>query len=50
MSRSQLCKEQHNDAEILPLLERAFDEIEIDQDPVCFHVKKWHLNKRMASF
>ena len=26
VSRSQLCKEQHNDPEILPLLERAFDE------------------------
>ena len=34
VSRSQLCKEQHNDPEILPLLERAFDEKEIDQVPV----------------
>ena len=48
VSRSQLCKEQHNDPEILPLLERAFDEKEIDQVPVCFYVKngilmrKWH--------
>ena len=25
VSRSQLCKEQHNDPEILPLLERALD-------------------------
>ena len=39
VSRSQLCKEQHNDSEILPLLERAFDENEIDQVPVCFYVK-----------
>ena len=39
MSRSQLCKEQHNDPEILPLLERALDEKEIDQVPVCFYVK-----------
>ena len=31
MSMSQLCKEQHNDPEILPLLERAFDEKEIDR-------------------
>ena len=40
MSRLQLCKEQHNDPEILPLFERAFDEKEIDQVPVCFYVKK----------
>ena len=40
VSRSQLYKEQHNDPEILPLLERAFDEKEIDQVPVCFYVKK----------
>ena len=39
VSRSQLCKEQHNDPEILPLLERALDEKEIDQVPVCFYVK-----------
>ena len=39
MSRSKLYKEQHNDSEILPLLERAFDEKEIDQVPVCFYVK-----------
>ena len=39
MSRSQLCKERHNDPEILPLLERAFDEREIDQVPVCFYFK-----------
>ena len=39
MSRSQLYKEQHNDPEILPLLERAFDGKEIDQFPVCLCVK-----------
>ena len=39
VSRSQLCKEQHNDPEILPLLERALDEKEIDQVLVCFYVK-----------
>ena len=39
MSMSQLHKEQHNDTEILPLVERGFDEKEIDQDPVCFNVK-----------
>ena len=36
MSRSQLCQEQHSDPEILPLFERALDEIEISQVPVCF--------------
>ena len=39
MTRSQLCEGQHNDPKILPLLERAFDEKEIDQVPVCFYVK-----------
>ena len=49
VSRSQLYKGQHNDPEILPLLERAFDEKEIDQVPVCFYVRKWHFNEKMAS-
>ena len=44
VSRSQLCKEQHNDSEILPLLERAFDEKEIDQVP-----QLWHFNEKMVS-
>ena len=39
VSRSQLYKQQHNDSEILPLLERAFDKKEIDEVPVCFYVK-----------
>ena len=39
VSRSQLCKEQHNYPEILPLLEMTFDEKEIDQVPDCFYVK-----------
>ena len=48
LSRSQLCKEQHSDPEILPLFERALDENEISQVPVCYYVKndilmrKWH--------
>ena len=37
---SQLCQEQHSDPEILPLFERALDENEIPQVPVCFYVKK----------
>ena len=46
VSRSQLCKEQHNDSEILPLLERAFDEKEIDKVPVCFYVKNGILMRK----
>ena len=46
VSRSQLCKEQHNDPEILPLLERALDEKEIDQAPVCFYVKNGILMRK----
>ena len=36
---SQLCKEQASDPEILPLFERALDEKEISQVPVCYYVK-----------
>ena len=39
MSRSQFCKEQHSDSEISPLFERALDEKEISQVPVCYYVK-----------
>ena len=46
VSRSQLCKEQHNDPEILPIFERAFDEKEIDQVPVCFYVKNGILMRK----
>ena len=46
MSRSQLHKEQRNEPEILPLLERAFDEKEIDQVPVCFYVKNGILMRK----
>ena len=46
VSRSQLCKEQHNDTEILPLLERVFDEKEID-GPNLFLCQKWHFNEKM---
>ena len=45
MSRSQLCKEQHNDPEILSLLERAFAEKEIDHLPIYVKndilMRKW---------
>ena len=47
VSRSQLCKEQHNDPEVLPLFERAFDEKEIDRPSLFLH-QKWHFNEKMA--
>ena len=37
--RSQLCKEQHSDPEISPLFERALEENEMSQVPVCYYVK-----------
>ena len=46
VSRSKLCKEQHNDPEIVPLLKRAFDEKEINQFPICFYVKNGILMRR----
>ena len=39
LSGSQLCKEQHSVPEISPLFERALDENEISQVPVCYYVK-----------
>ena len=39
LSRSQLCKEQHSDPEVSPLFERALDENEMYQVPVCYNVK-----------
>ena len=39
-SRSQLYKEQHSDPEISPLFDRALDENEMSQVPVCYYVKK----------
>ena len=38
-SMSQLCKEQHSDPEISPLFDRALDENEMSQVPVCYYVK-----------
>ena len=40
LSRSQLCKEQHSDPEISPLFDRALDESEMSQVPVCYYLKK----------
>ena len=39
LSRSQLCKEQHSDPEISPLFDRALDESEMSQVPVCYYLK-----------
>ena len=39
LSRSQLCKEQHSDPEISPLFDRALDENEMSQVPVCYYVQ-----------
>ena len=39
LSRSQLCKEQHSDPEISSLFDRALDENEMSQVPVCYYVK-----------
>ena len=44
VSRAQLYK--YNDPEILPLFQRAFDEKEIDQVPVCFCVKNGILMRK----
>ena len=49
VSMSQLCKEQHNDPETLPLLERAFDEKEIDQVSAFFYVKNGILMRKRVS-
>ena len=46
MSRLQLCKEQHSDSEISPLFERALDEKEISQVPVCYYVKNGILMRK----
>ena len=46
MSRSQLCKEQHSDSGISPLFERALDEKEISQVPVCYYVKNGILMRK----
>ena len=40
LSRSRLYKEQHSDPEISPLFDRALDENEMSQVPVCYYVKK----------
>ena len=39
LSRSQLCKEQHSDPEISPLFDKALDENEMSQVPVCYYVQ-----------
>ena len=39
LSRLQLCKEQLSDPEISPFFDRALDENEMSQVPVCYYVK-----------
>ena len=39
LSRSQFCKEQLSDPEISTLFERALDEKEVSQVPLCYDVK-----------
>ena len=46
LSRSQLCKEQHNDPEISSLFDRALDENEMSQVPVCYYVKNDNLMRK----
>ena len=46
VSRTQHYKKQRNDPKYLPLLERAFDEKEIDQVPICFYVKNGILMRK----
>ena len=46
LSRSQLCKEQHSDPEISPSFERALNEKEISQVPVCYYVKNGILMRK----
>ena len=36
-SRSQLSKEQHKDPEISPLFQKAVNETDLAQDPICLH-------------
>ena len=48
LSRSQLCKEQHSDPEISPLIERSYDENETSKVSVYYYaingilIRKWH--------
>ena len=46
LSMSQLCKEQHSDPEISLLFDRALDENEMSQVPVCYYVKIYNLMRK----
>ena len=36
--RSQLSEEQHKDPEISPFLQKAVNEKDLAQDPICFYI------------
>ena len=42
----KVCKEQHSDPEISPLFERALEENDISQIPVCYYVKNGILMRK----
>ena len=46
LSRSQFCKEQHSDPEILPLFDKTLDENEMSQVHVCYYVKNYILMRK----
>ena len=49
LSRSHLCKEQHNDPEISSLFETALYENEMPHVPSCYYVKKDILMRKLHS-
>ena len=48
-SRSQLSKEQHKDPEISPLFQKAANETDLAQDPICFYIKNGILMRKCRS-
>ena len=48
-SRSQLSKEQHKDTEISPLFQKAVNERDLAQDPICFYIKNGILMRKWRS-
>ena len=47
-SRSQLSKEQHKDPEISPLFHKVVSETDLAQDPICFYIKNFNIDEKMA--
>ena len=48
-SKSQLSKEQHKDPEISPLFQKAVNERDLAQDPICFYIKNGILMRKWRS-